>query len=162
MFIAVDRREAGSSVGNSGGKHRWKVSGGRNRRESGGVAAKGAPSVGLVLPRCAGAPDRILPHRSRHGSAGSFIGPAHAPARFWGRRCGPFFGPKPKLRAGRVLEGVLRPWRCSYRHAVPRPATLISPLHGMTQHRNPKTHTGLSATSVTIPPHHTSVTIVFM
>jgi hypothetical protein len=78
-----------------------------NQREGGGVAAKGAPGIRLALPWCAGAPDRILPHRGRHGSAGSFIGLAHASVRFWGRRCGPFLGPEPKIRARRVLGGVL-------------------------------------------------------
>jgi hypothetical protein len=55
LFIPADRREAGSSAGNSGGKgnsgkQRRKVFGRINRQESGGVAAKGAPSVGLALP----------------------------------------------------------------------------------------------------------------
>jgi hypothetical protein len=119
LFIVADRQEAGSSAGNSGGKgsggkgsggkQRWEVSGGRNQRESGGVAAKGAPGVGLALPRCVGAPDRILPHKSRHGSNGSFIGLAQTPARFWGSRYGPFFGLKPKLRVDRILEGILGP-----------------------------------------------------
>jgi hypothetical protein len=90
-------------------RKRREVSGGRIRRESGGVAGKGAPGVGLALPRDAGAPNRILPHRGRHGSAGSFIGLAHAPARFWGRRCGPVFGSEPNFRASRVLGGVLGP-----------------------------------------------------
>jgi hypothetical protein len=63
--LGVNRRGAAGNVG--------KIEGyGKNRRESGGVAAKGA--------RAAGAPDRILPHKGRHGSAGSFIGLAHASA----------------------------------------------------------------------------------
>jgi hypothetical protein len=102
LFIAVDRREAGSSAGNSGGnrsggKQQREVSDGRNRRENGGVAAKGAPDVGLALPQCAGAPDRILLHRGWHRSAGSFIGLAHTPARFWRRRCGLFFWPQAQI-----------------------------------------------------------------
>jgi hypothetical protein len=81
---------------------------GENRWESGGVAAKGIPGVGLALPWCSGAPDRILPHKGRHESAGSFIGLAHALAQFWGRRCGPFLGPEPKIHASHVLGGVLK------------------------------------------------------
>jgi hypothetical protein len=80
---------------------------GKNRREGVGVAGKGAPGVGSELPRCAGALDRILPHRGQHGSDDSFIGLAPAPARFCGRRCGPVFGLEPNFRVGRVLGGVL-------------------------------------------------------
>jgi hypothetical protein len=80
---------------------------GENRREGDGVAAKRAASVGLALPRCAGASDRILPHRDRHGSAGSFSGLAHALARFWGPRCGPFLGPEPKIRAGLIFGALV-------------------------------------------------------
>jgi hypothetical protein len=80
---------------------------GENRRELGGVAGKRGSIIGLPLPRCADAPDKILPRKDQHGSASSFIGHAPAPTRFWGHRCGPFFGPKPKFRTRRVLEGVL-------------------------------------------------------
>jgi hypothetical protein len=64
---------------------------GENQRERGGIAGKGASSVGLALSRGVGAPDRIMPRR-----AGSFIGLASAPAGFWGRECGRVFGPVPK------------------------------------------------------------------
>jgi hypothetical protein len=82
---------------------------GKNQRESGGVAAKGAPGVGLALQRAAGAPDRILPHRGRHGSTDSFIGLAHAPARFWGAPVQAGFRHRAQLCADRVLGGVLGP-----------------------------------------------------
>jgi hypothetical protein len=52
--------------------------------------------VELELPRAAGSPDRVLPHVGQHGSAGSFIGLAPAPAGFWCRGCGRIFGPEPK------------------------------------------------------------------
>jgi hypothetical protein len=54
----------------------WEEMGelGENWRERGEVAAMRGPSVGLALPRCAGAPDTILPRRDQRGSAGSFIG----------------------------------------------------------------------------------------
>jgi hypothetical protein len=61
------------------------------------------PGAELALPRCAGAPDRILPRRDWYGNVGSFIGLAPALTRFQGRRCGLFFGPKPKFHVGRVL-----------------------------------------------------------
>jgi hypothetical protein len=70
--LGVNRRDMEGLVGKMEGY-------GKNRRESGDVAAKGAPGVGLALSRATGAPDRILPHRGRHGSADSFIGLAHAP-----------------------------------------------------------------------------------
>jgi hypothetical protein len=73
---------------------------GKNQREGRQVAGKGAPGVGSALSRGAGAPDRILPR------IGASTG---APAHFWGRQCGPLFGPKPKFRARRVLGGVLGP-----------------------------------------------------
>jgi hypothetical protein len=79
--------------------------------ENGGIWGKPA---GRRWCRCQGgpgrrigAPNRMLPHRGRHGSAGSFIGLAHAPARFWGHRCGPFLGSEPKIYARRVLGGIL-------------------------------------------------------
>jgi hypothetical protein len=55
-------------------RKRWEDSGGRNRRERGGVAGKWARTIGLALSRCDGALDRILPRRGRHGSADSFNG----------------------------------------------------------------------------------------
>jgi hypothetical protein len=61
---------------------------------------QGAPGVGSALLRGAGAPDRILPR------IGASTG---APAHFWGRQCGPLFGPKPKFHARRVLGGILGP-----------------------------------------------------
>jgi hypothetical protein len=45
----------------------------------------------LALPRGAGTPDRILPRRGRHGSAGLFIGLSPAAVGFWGSRCGHVF-----------------------------------------------------------------------
>jgi hypothetical protein len=89
----------GGEIGGICGTNRWGDVGG---------AGKGAPGVGSALLRGAVAPDRILSHTGRHGS-GSFIGLAPTPARFWGRQCGPLFGPKPKFRIGRVLGGVLGP-----------------------------------------------------
>jgi hypothetical protein len=64
-IYSCPRREAGSSAGNSGGK----ALGGRFARERRLVASKGARGIGLALPRCAGAPNRILPHRGRHGKS---------------------------------------------------------------------------------------------
>jgi hypothetical protein len=81
----------------------------KKRRELDSVAGKGPTGIGLAQPRGTGAPDMILPRRGWHGSTGSFIGLAPASVRFWGRRCGLVFGPKPKFHASRVLGGVLGP-----------------------------------------------------
>jgi hypothetical protein len=94
---------------------------GENQRELGSVASKRGSGVGLALPYCAGAPDRILPRRDRHRSTGSFIELALVPARFRDHWCGLFFllqAPIPHLpRVGRRFRGAggdaLRPllWR---------------------------------------------------
>jgi hypothetical protein len=68
-------REPAGGCGKLGGNRRI----GLNRQERCGVTAKRDPGVGLALPRCAGAPDMILPRRDQRGSAGSFIGLAPAP-----------------------------------------------------------------------------------
>jgi hypothetical protein len=89
---------SGHELAGSGGKWRgWWGIGGIWEKNSGKVcfASKGVLAVGAELSRCAGAPDRILPHRGWHGSADSFIGLAPAPARVLGRRCGPVFAPSP-------------------------------------------------------------------
>jgi hypothetical protein len=110
----VAAREGALGVNRRGAAGNWGVGG-----EIGGIWEKpartrrchyqGAPGVGLVLSRCAGAPDINLPRRDRHGSACSFIGLVPAQARFGDRRCRPFFGPKPKFRASYVLRDVLGP-----------------------------------------------------
>jgi hypothetical protein len=51
----------------------------------------------------AGALDRVLLHRGRHGSASLFIGLAHVMALFLGCRCGLVFGIEPNFGAGRIL-----------------------------------------------------------
>jgi hypothetical protein len=55
----------------------------------------------------ASAPDRVLPRRSRCASAGCLFGIQRAPVCFWACRWYTNLGPEPKIRAGRVLEGVL-------------------------------------------------------
>jgi hypothetical protein len=62
--------------------------------------------VRRAFPHAPGAPDRILPRRGRLGVPAKILGFRGAPTRFWGRRCGPVFGPKPKMSAGRVLRAV--------------------------------------------------------
>jgi hypothetical protein len=74
----------------------WKDSSVRNWWVCGGVAGKLARGIDLALPRGAGAPNRILPRRGRHGSADSFIGLVPAQTSFWGRRRGHIFSPEPK------------------------------------------------------------------
>jgi hypothetical protein len=86
-----------------GGKQRREESGRKKWRKVAGVAGNRALGVKLKLSRGAGALDRILPYRGRHGSTDSFIGLAPVLAGFWGRGCGCVFGPEPKNCAGTIL-----------------------------------------------------------
>jgi hypothetical protein len=98
-----DEAVARGAAGNVG-----KMEGyGKNRRKSSGVAAKGAPGVGLALPRAAGTPDRILPRRGASTGAPTHLlgSPTHR-LDFWGDGAAPVFGPKPNFRAGHILGGV--------------------------------------------------------
>jgi hypothetical protein len=72
------------------------------------VSLPRGPAHRMVLTRCVGAPDRILPRRDRHESAGLFIGLAPR-RRDFGATGGPIFGPEPKLHVDSVLGGVLGP-----------------------------------------------------
>jgi hypothetical protein len=80
------------------------------------IAGKRAWPVRPDLPRATGAPETILPHSGRCGTAGSFIGAAYAPTGFWGHGCGLVFNPEPNKGAGKLLGARLgAPMeRCSY------------------------------------------------
>jgi hypothetical protein len=44
--------------------------------------------------------------KGRRGGADSIFWLKAAPARFWGRRCGPVLSPEPKIIAGPHLGGI--------------------------------------------------------
>jgi hypothetical protein len=82
LFIVAERREVGSSAGKEAAGTFWreKAAGKWWYRWQGGPGRR----IG------AGAPDRILPHRGRHGSVGSFIGLAKRWLDFGGAGVGRF------------------------------------------------------------------------
>jgi hypothetical protein len=138
MVVAGGVAEAGSEredeaamrEGALGVNQRGTAGNGRIGGEIGGIWEKpagrcwcrwqGGPGVGLALPRDAGAPDRTLPRRGRHGSAGSFVGLAFVPAileppvraGFWPRvqfPCQPYFGRRFGSAGGDALTFTVGP-----------------------------------------------------
>jgi hypothetical protein len=84
MPLAESRLLGGKqrATGKSDGKKRRERSGGKKGWEEAVAYGKRALGVRYELPRAAGVLDRVLPHRGRDGSAGSFIMFAPAPAGF--------------------------------------------------------------------------------